>query len=52
MVLTIVTPIMQAWDEALAAEGGIDFEDMLSQADEHLEAGRYVPPYDLVKPAL
>ncbi|BDB27300.1 UvrD-helicase domain-containing protein [Cupriavidus sp. P-10] len=48
MFLTIAIPIMEAWDAALAAEDGIDFEDMLNQAAEHLETGRYVPEYDLV----
>lgn len=46
--LEIVTPIMQSWDEALVAEGGIDFEDMLNLAAEHLEQGRCQSPYDLV----
>lgn len=46
--LDLAEPILQAWDDALAAEGGIDFEDMLNQAAEHLERGRYVAPYKLV----
>lgn len=48
MFLDIVGPILEAWDTALAAEGGIDFEDMLNLAAEHLENGRYVAPYELV----
>lgn len=48
MFLDLATPILAAWDEALKAEGGIDFEDMLNQAAEHLERGRVEPPYDLV----
>lgn len=48
MFLNIVGPALEAWDAALRAEGGIDFEDMLNQAAEHLEAGRYEAPYDLV----
>jgi DNA helicase-4 len=48
MFLDIVTPILQAWDAALAAEEGIDFEDMLNLAAEHLESGRYEAPYELV----
>lgn len=48
MFLDIAAPIMDAWDKALAAEGGIDFEDMLNQAAEHLESGRVESPYDLV----
>jgi len=48
MFLDLVEPIAQSWDAALAAEGGIDFEDMLNLAAEHLESGRYEAPFDLV----
>ncbi|MDT4798915.1 ATP-dependent DNA helicase Rep [compost metagenome] len=48
MFLDIAAPVLEAWDAALAAEGGIDFEDMLNQAAEHLESGRYEAPYELV----
>ncbi len=48
MFLDIAEPLLKAWDAALAAEGGIDFEDMLNIAAEHLEAGRYEAPYELV----
>ncbi len=48
MFLDIVGPILESWDTALAAEGGIDFEDMLNLAAEHLENGSYVAPYELV----
>ncbi|MFM0023647.1 UvrD-helicase domain-containing protein [Paraburkholderia azotifigens] len=48
MFLDIAAPIMEAWDAALAAEGGIDFEDMLNLAAGHLESGRYEAPYELV----
>lgn len=48
MFLDIVAPVMKAWDAALAAEDGIDFEDMLNLAAEHLESGHYEAPYDLV----
>jgi DNA helicase-4 len=48
MFLDIVAPVFDAWDAALAAEGGIDFEDMLNMAAEHLESGRYEAPYELV----
>lgn len=46
--LQIVAPVLEAWDDALRAEHGIDFEDMLNQAAEHLEQGRYTSPYTLV----
>lgn len=48
MFLNIALPIMEAWDAALAAEDGIDFEDMLNLAAEYLESNRYEAPYDLV----
>src|SRR5690606_12851212 len=48
MFLDIAGPIVEAWDAALATEGGIDFEDMLNLAAEHLESGRIETPYELV----
>lgn len=48
LFLALATPILHAWDDALAAEGGIDFEDMLNQAAEHLEQGRHASPFELV----
>lgn len=48
MFLELAAPILEAWDAALAAEGGIDFEDMLNLAAEHLESGRYDAGYELV----
>lgn len=48
MFLELVDPIRQAWDASLAQAHGIDFEDMLNQAAEHVEQGRYQSPYDLV----
>lgn len=48
LFLALAAPILQAWDDALAAEHAIDFEDMLNQAAELLESGRYASPYQLV----
>lgn len=48
MFLELVAPIRQAWDAALAEAHGIDFEDMLNQAAEHVEQGRFRSPYELV----
>ena len=48
LFLQLAAPILQAWDDALAAEHAIDFEDMLNQAAEHLEQGRYAAPFELV----
>ena len=48
MFLELVEPIRKAWDAALSEAHGIDFEDMLNQAAEHVELGRYKSPYELV----
>ncbi|RKF36714.1 UvrD-helicase domain-containing protein [Paraburkholderia fungorum] len=48
MFLDLVEPILEAWNAALVEEDGIDFEDMLNQAAEHVESGRYISPYGLV----
>lgn len=48
MFLQLVEPIMQAWDQALAAEDSIDFEDMLNLAAQHLEQGRHDCGFELV----
>ncbi|WP_312329022.1 UvrD-helicase domain-containing protein [Stenotrophomonas sp.] len=48
LFLELATPILHAWDDALAAENAIDFEDMLNQAAEFLEQVRYQAPYLLV----
>ncbi|ATE70776.1 UvrD-helicase domain-containing protein [Lysobacter capsici] len=46
--LSLYETVRHAWDNALAEEDGIDFEDMLNRASEHLEAGLWVSPYELV----
>ncbi|WP_158288620.1 UvrD-helicase domain-containing protein [Ornithinimicrobium flavum] len=46
--LDLYWPIHDAWQARLAAGGFVDFEDMLVQAADHLESGRYVSPYRLV----
>ena len=46
--LRLFAPIRREWERTLAAEGSIDFEDMLNQSSEHLEAGDWVSPYELV----
>lgn len=48
MFLDIAVPILQEWDNALAAEESIDFEDMLNLAAEHLENGTHDEHYELV----
>jgi DNA helicase-4 len=46
--LRLFVPIRRAWNETLAAEGCIDFEDMLNLSADHLEAGDWESPYELV----
>ncbi|TSH96324.1 AAA family ATPase [Verticiella sediminum] len=48
MFLDIALPVMAAWDAALAADGGIDFEDMLNAAARHLETSSCDSPFDVV----
>ncbi|MGL6550655.1 UvrD-helicase domain-containing protein [Aeromonas hydrophila] len=47
MFLELVEPVIEGWDEALRSERGIDFEDMINLAANHLERG-YPSPYKLV----
>ena len=46
--LDIYEQVSEEWDRRLAAGGYVDFEDMLNQATEHMEAGRWTSPYKLV----
>jgi len=48
LFVEIAVLILDAWDEALSREGGVDFEDMINLAAEYLEAGRCESLYDLV----
>jgi DNA helicase IV len=48
LFLDVYWPIHDEWDRRLAAADSVDFEDMLVQAAEHLEAGRVDTPYELV----
>lgn len=47
MFVDLLIPVVKKWNKALAAENGIDFEDMINKAAEYLEAG-HRSPYDLV----
>ncbi|VXB17092.1 UvrD-helicase domain-containing protein [Pseudomonas sp. 8O] len=47
MFLELAVPTIGTWDKALRGEGGIDFEDMINNAAEHLEQG-HPSPYELV----
>jgi DNA helicase-4 len=46
--LRLFAAIRHEWDEALRAAGAIDFEDMLNLAVDHLEAGDWESPFELV----
>lgn len=48
MFLNLFERIWQAWEAKLRADKCIDFEDMLNQASECVEAGRWTSPFDLV----
>jgi DNA helicase-4 len=46
--LTLFAAIRSRWEQELAAENYIDFEDMLNHAADHIEAGRWDSGYELV----
>jgi DNA helicase-4 len=48
LFLQLAAKVREAWEAALVASDGIDFEDMLIEAAEHVEQGRYRSPFDLV----
>lgn len=48
LFLELYWQVHAEWDRRLAAEGSIDFEDMLVKAAAHLEAGHVSSPYELV----
>ncbi|MEU8007204.1 UvrD-helicase domain-containing protein [Catellatospora sp. NPDC049111] len=46
--LSLYWPVHRAWQQALADEGSVDFEDMLVTAAQMLESGAARLPYDMV----
>lgn len=48
LFLSLYWPIHEAWQRRLAADGSVDFEDMLVRAGELLESGALAPSYDLI----
>jgi DNA helicase IV len=48
LFLQVYWPIHAEWERRLAAERSVDFEDMLVQAANHLEAGNVGVGYDLI----
>jgi DNA helicase-4 len=48
LFLDLYWRIHDAWQDRLAGGGYLDFEDMLVQAADHLEQGRYASGYEMV----
>ncbi|WP_245778887.1 UvrD-helicase domain-containing protein [Dokdonella immobilis] len=48
MFLALYERISEEWERLLKEGGYIDFEDMLIQAAEHVEEGRYQSPYTVI----
>ena len=48
LFLDVYWLIHAEWEKRLEDDGSVDFEDMLVQAADHLEAGRANCPYDLI----
>lgn len=48
MYLSLYERIAQEWEHRLRKGNFIDFEDMLIQAAEHVESGRYKSPYTII----
>ncbi|QQR39000.1 UvrD-helicase domain-containing protein [Devosia rhizoryzae] len=48
LFLSIYERMAEVWDKKLREGNYIDFEDMLTQAAEHIEQGRYTSPFTVV----
>lgn len=48
MFLSLYERISAEWERRLRKDNFIDFEDMLIQAAEHVESGRYKSPYSII----
>lgn len=48
MFLSLFAKLWTAWESRLRDDNAIDFEDMLTQAADHIEAGRWRSPYELI----
>ncbi|MEQ5858417.1 UvrD-helicase domain-containing protein [Halomonas sp. EF61] len=48
LFLGLFEDVLQAWQERLDREQAVDFDDMLNQAAELIEAGQWTPPYRVV----
>ncbi|WP_110654459.1 UvrD-helicase domain-containing protein [Salinicola halimionae] len=48
LFLDLFEDVLKAWQERLDREQAVDFDDMLNQAAELIEAGQWTPPYRVV----
>lgn len=48
LFLALYEQIAAEWERQLHAGGYIDFDDMMIQATEHIQAGRYASPYTII----
>lgn len=48
LFLSVYERVADEWDRRLKSSGLIDFEDMLVQAAEHIESGRFESPYTVI----
>ena len=48
LFLALFEPLWAAWEDRLRADNCIDFEDMLNEAADCIEQGRWASPYELV----
>lgn len=48
MFLQLIQPVREEWESGLRAEHSVDFDDMLLQAAELIEAGQWTSPYRLI----
>ena len=46
--LAVFEPILERYQEVLAASGEIDFHDMINRATDHVEEGRYRSPFGYI----
>lgn len=46
--LAVFKPIFQRYQDTLSQQGQIDFHDMINQATEHVETGRYRSPFGYI----
>lgn len=48
LFLDVFEAVWTGWQQALAKEKSVDFDDMLNEATDHVRAGHYNPPYRLI----